>query len=77
MEAAGLVERTEDPGDRRGRLVRLTPHGEEIAVRASRVHLANIERYFLDPLPVEHRAQFLADLRILSHAARDALPRMH
>jgi len=76
MAAAGLVERADDPGDRRGRLVRLTPLGEDIVVRASRVHLANIERYFLAPLPVEHRAQFLADLRILSHAARDALPQL-
>ena len=77
MEAAGLVERTEDPDDRRGRLVRLTPQGEDVAVRASRVHLANIERYFLAPLPVAHRKRFMDDLRILSHAARDATPPMH
>jgi DNA-binding MarR family transcriptional regulator len=76
MEAAGLVERTEDPGDRRGRLVRLTSRGEDVAVRASRVHVVNIERYFLDPLPVGHRAQFLADLRILAHAALDAQPQL-
>ena len=49
MEAAGLVERVDDPGDRRGRLVRLTPLGEETAVRAARVHLENIKRYFLEP----------------------------
>ena len=76
MEAVGLVERTEDPADRRGRLVRLTPHGEETAVRAARVHLANIRRYFLDPLPSDHREQFAEDLRILSHSARDELPRL-
>ncbi|MFC0437141.1 MarR family winged helix-turn-helix transcriptional regulator [Kutzneria buriramensis] len=77
MEAAGLVARAEDPGDRRGRLVRLTPRGDDVAVRASRLHLANIERYFLEPLPVAHRQRFLDDLRILSHAARDALPPLH
>jgi DNA-binding MarR family transcriptional regulator len=77
MEAAGLVERTEDPGDRRGRLVQLTPLGEQTAVRASQVHLENIKRYFLEPLPVSHRERFLDDLRILSQAARDALPRIH
>jgi DNA-binding MarR family transcriptional regulator len=76
MEAAGLVERAEDPGDRRGRLVRLTPLGEETAVRASRVHLANIQRHFVQPLPAGDRARFAEDLRILSHAARDVLPRL-
>jgi DNA-binding MarR family transcriptional regulator len=76
MVAAGLVERVEDPDDRRGRLVRLTPHGEETAVRAARVHVANIERYFLEPLPAAHRERFMSDLRILSHAARDVIPRL-
>ncbi|TMR91058.1 MarR family winged helix-turn-helix transcriptional regulator [Nonomuraea basaltis] len=76
MEAAGLVERVDDPSDRRGRLVRLTPLGEETAVRASRVHVENIERFFLEPLPVEHRERFAEDLRLLSHAARDLLPRL-
>ena len=76
MVAAGLVERVDDPDDRRGRLVRLTPLGEETAVRAARVHVANIEQYFLDPLPASHRQRFVDDLRILSHAARDVLPRL-
>ncbi|WKU43424.1 MarR family transcriptional regulator [Streptomyces sp. VNUA116] len=76
MEAAGLVERTDDPADRRGRLVRLTPLGEETTVRASRVHVENIRRHFVDPLPAAHRDRFAEDLRILSHAARDALPRL-
>ncbi|WP_149828473.1 MarR family winged helix-turn-helix transcriptional regulator [Streptomyces tailanensis] len=76
MEAAGLVERAEDPDDRRGRLVRLTPKGAETAVAASRVHVENIRRYFLDPLPADHRARFAEDLRILSHSARELLPRL-
>lgn len=76
MEAAGLVERVEDPGDRRGRLVRLTPTGEETTVRASRLHVENIRRYFLAPLPPEDRERFAEDLRILSHSARDVLPRL-
>lgn len=76
MEAAGLVERADDPRDRRGRLVRLTPLGEETAVRVARVHVENIKRYFLDPLPAAHRERFAEDLRILSHAARDMLPRL-
>jgi DNA-binding MarR family transcriptional regulator len=76
MVAAGLVERVDDPDDRRGRLVRLTPLGEETAVRAARVHVANIEQYFLDPLPASHRERFVDDLRVLSHAARDMVPRL-
>jgi len=74
MVAAGLVERTDAPGDRRGRLVRLTSHGEDVVVRAARVHAENIQRYFLEPLPAAHRERFMEDLRILSHAARDMLP---
>ncbi|WP_457029674.1 MarR family winged helix-turn-helix transcriptional regulator [Kitasatospora sp. P5_F3] len=76
MEAAGLVDRAEDPGDRRGRLVRLTRLGEETAARAARVHVENIRRYFLEPLPEADRERFAEDLRILSHAARDTLPRL-
>jgi DNA-binding MarR family transcriptional regulator len=76
MAAAGLVERVEDPDDRRGRLVRLTPLGEETVVHAARVHVENIERYFLEPLPTAHREQFMSDLRVLSHSARDAVPRL-
>jgi DNA-binding MarR family transcriptional regulator len=76
LETAGLVERSPGPGDRRTRLVRLTPLGEQTVVRASRVHVANIERYFVGPLPVSHRNQFAEDLRVLSHAARDLLPRL-
>jgi DNA-binding MarR family transcriptional regulator len=76
MEAAGLVQRVEDPGDRRGRLVRLTPLGEQTAVTASRMHIQNIRRYFLEPLPAQDRDRFAEDLRILSHSARDVLPRL-
>ncbi|GGK89728.1 MarR family transcriptional regulator [Streptomyces flaveus] len=76
MEAAGLVARDENPGDRRGRLVRLTRLGEETAVRAARLHAENVQRLFLDQLPPEHREQFTRDLRTLSFSARDALPRL-
>jgi DNA-binding MarR family transcriptional regulator len=76
MEAAGLVERAEVPGDRRTRLVRLTSLGDQTAVRASQVHVENIKRYFLGPLPAADRERFMEDLRILSHAARDTLPRL-
>ncbi|MCX4768024.1 MarR family transcriptional regulator [Streptomyces sp. NBC_01275] len=76
MEAVGLVARTESPDDRRAKLVRLTPQGEETTVRASQVHLENIQRYFVAPLPAEDLERFTQDLRILSHSARDVLPRL-
>ena len=76
MEAAGLVTRTADAEDRRGRRVRLTPAGEKTAVSAARLHVENVRRFFLDPLPEDHRRQFVDDLRLLSHSARDALPRL-
>lgn len=76
LEKAGLVARTAHPTDKRGRLVRLTPEGAETLVQATRVHVENIERYFLAPLPEDHRQRFAEDLRILSRAARDALPQL-
>lgn len=76
MESLGLVTRTAAPRDRRVQLVRLTGLGEQTAVRASRLHVANIQRYFFDPLPEAHRERFAEDLRTLSHAARDVLPRL-
>ena len=76
MEEAGLVARTADADDRRGRRVRLTAAGEETVVRAARLHVENVRRLFVEPLPESHRAQFIDDLRILSHSAREALPRL-
>ena len=76
MEDAGLVTRTDNPGDRRGRLVHLTAHGEKTVVRAARRHVENVQRYLLDPLPAGRREQFARDLRTLSLAAREALPRL-
>ena len=45
-------------------------------MRASRLHVENIEQFFFRPLPEEHRERFADDLRTLSHFARDALPRL-
>ena len=73
---AGLVTRTAHPTDKRGRLVTLTAEGTETLVRAANLHLENIRTHFLAPLPEDHRERFAQDLKILSHAARDALPRL-
>ncbi|MCO1578890.1 MarR family transcriptional regulator [Crossiella sp. SN42] len=74
MVRAGLVERVAEPGDRRVQLVRLTELGERTAVAAARKHARNVQRLFLDVLPPEQRELFKAQLRLVSHAARDALP---
>lgn len=74
LEREGLVARTAHPTDRRGRLVTLTPAGADKLVQAARLHVENIKRHFLEPLPEDHRERFAEDLRLLSHAARDALP---
>jgi DNA-binding MarR family transcriptional regulator len=76
MEADGLVMRIPDADDRRARRVRLTAKGERVAVDAARIHVANVQRRFLDPVATEHHDQLIADLRTLSHTARDALPRL-
>ncbi|MDI6098865.1 MarR family transcriptional regulator [Actinoplanes sp. NEAU-A12] len=76
MEAAGLVERAEDPGDRRGRLVRLTPLGEQTAVRATRLHRDNLRRLLADRLPAEHWDRFAEDVRVLSRAVEKEVPRL-
>jgi DNA-binding MarR family transcriptional regulator len=49
LEAAGLVERSPDPADRRGVLVSLTPKGLDVVDRAVEDHLDN-ERRLLEPL---------------------------
>jgi DNA-binding MarR family transcriptional regulator len=49
LEAAGLVERSPDPSDRRGVLVSLTPQGLATVDRAVEDHLAN-ERRLLEAL---------------------------
>jgi DNA-binding MarR family transcriptional regulator len=76
MEADGLVKRIPDPNDRRGRRVKLTARGEQAAIDAARIHIDNVQRLFLDPVPAEHHDQLIEDLRTLSHTARDTLPRL-
>ena len=64
LEAAGLVERRPDPGDRRGVLVALTPDGKRVVDAAVADHVEN-ERRFLEPLTAEEQQTFIALLRKL------------
>jgi DNA-binding MarR family transcriptional regulator len=64
LEAAGLVERRPDPGDRRGVLVALTPDGKRVVDAAVADHVEN-ERRPLEPLTAEDQQTLNALLRKL------------
>ena len=64
LEAAGLVERRPDPGDRRGVLVALTPDGKRVVDAAVADHVEN-ERRLLEPLTAEEQQTLIALLRKL------------
>jgi len=58
----GFVERSPDPGDRRGVIVALTPSGREV-VDAALADLLERERDLLSQLPETDRDQLTATLR--------------
>jgi DNA-binding MarR family transcriptional regulator len=64
MAAAGLLQRHPDPTDRRGTLVRLTPHGRKTIDAALPVHVAN-EARLLAALTKRERRSLDALLRKL------------
>ena len=53
---AGLVERTPDPGDRRGTLVRLTGRGKATIDTLLPIHLTNEQRLLASLSPAQQRA---------------------
>ena len=62
LEAAGLVERHPDPGDRRGVLVVLPPDGRRVVYAADTDHV-EYERRLLEPLSEDERRTLNALLR--------------
>lgn len=64
LEAAGWIERRNDPGDRRSSLVRLTDDGRALVDRAVTDHVAN-EARVLEPLSPTQRAALDRALRTL------------
>jgi DNA-binding MarR family transcriptional regulator len=70
LEKAGMVERSPSPSDRRGVLVRLTPHGFDVVDQAVGAGLAEQER-LLAHLPAEKRQQLDDLLREALHQPAD------
>jgi DNA-binding MarR family transcriptional regulator len=56
LEQAGLIERRPDPGDARGRLVRLTPRGRRLVDRIAASHLENEARLLASLTNEDRRA---------------------
>ena len=76
LEDKGLVQRRQDPADRRRNVVALTPAGTATLAAASRA-TAEAERRFLEALPAPEAAAFRDALRAVAfpavigqHAAR-------
>jgi DNA-binding MarR family transcriptional regulator len=72
LEKAGMVERSPSPTDRRGVVVRLTPHGFDVIDRAVGAGLAEQER-LLAHLPAEKRRQLDDLLREALHQPADPI----
>ncbi len=64
LEAAGWIERRNDPDDRRSSLVRLTDEGRQLVDRAVTDHVAN-EARLLEPLSPTERTSLDRALRTL------------
>ena len=72
----GLIERRPSLTDGRVQLIELTDRGEELVLKASAVHAANIERYLTDVLSPDQAESFADVIRVLSQNAAKALPLM-
>jgi DNA-binding MarR family transcriptional regulator len=72
----GLIRRRTSVGDKRVQIIELTPHGEQLLVRASALHAQNIEHYLLDVLSTDQAAVFADAIRSLSKNAAQVLPTM-
>ena len=64
LESKELISRAQDPSDRRGVIVSLTPAGKELALKVVRTHVA-IEADLADGLSEQEREQLTALLKKL------------
>jgi DNA-binding MarR family transcriptional regulator len=73
LERAGLIDRRPDPGDGRGRLVRLTARGRRLVDEIAPIHLENEER-LLASLSDEDRGALEELLRRLARSLEETRP---
>lgn len=71
LEAKGLVRREADPGDRRRKLLWVTPEGESMALRMKRA-VARAQSRIVGPLDEAQRAQLVQLLGKLVAGHEDA-----
>ncbi|GAA0267429.1 MarR family winged helix-turn-helix transcriptional regulator [Cryptosporangium japonicum] len=69
LQSAGLIERRPAPGDRRARVLSITPEGRRLR-DAVQSEIRDEEERILDVLPPDQRAVFVDALRTLSAAAK-------
>ncbi|MEV7135779.1 MarR family winged helix-turn-helix transcriptional regulator [Arthrobacter sp. NPDC093128] len=74
--ALGLIERESSASDARVQLIRLSPHGEDVLLRASARHVQNIERHLLNLLSPAESEVFSAAVKKISKNAARELPIM-
>jgi DNA-binding MarR family transcriptional regulator len=77
LEEAGLIERRPDPGDGRGRLVRLTPRGRQLVDKVAPSHLENEGRLLRGLSEAERRglAKLLRNLALSLEQRVSSQPR--
>ncbi len=72
LESQGLVERKNDPNDRRARLVSLTSKGQRLIEQAFKIHAKDMEK-IMSPLSEQERALLITLLQKLGHHAETIL----
>jgi DNA-binding MarR family transcriptional regulator len=65
LERAGLAERVPSSTDRRARIIKVTPQGEQVAAEGQAI-VDRVHREVLDALPEEERAVFVSALNRLA-----------
>jgi DNA-binding MarR family transcriptional regulator len=65
LEQRALLQRDQDPADRRARIVQLTPAGERV-LKATRADIRKMEAQFLKTVPRDQREPLVAILAALA-----------